>query len=200
MSSATDICNMALGRLGAKRINNYADDTDTKEEAIQCRLFYIPTRDALLRSHWWRFARDRDTLSADAGFTADEWDYAYDLPADFLRFIGIWDESKSGRKTSYSMVFQGTQILSNETSMKIWYVKKVTDPAEFDPLFVELLSLKLAMKMSMTLGGGGSGSNKMRQELYAEMTMLERRVRLVDKQEQNNIGRADMGTWNDARY
>lgn len=200
MASVTQICNMSLGRLGAKRITDYTDVTDTKPEAIQCRLHYEQTRDALLRSHWWRFARSRKVLSADAGFDDDEWDYAYNLPADFIRFIGIWDESKSGRATTYSAVIEGTQILSNESSMAIWYVKKITDPAKFDPLFTEVLVLQLALKMSMPLLGGATGAEKIRQSLEIELARTMSRVRMVDKQEQNNIGRADMETWNESRY
>ena len=87
--SPTSICNQSLGKLGAKRINDLSDTTDTKPEAIQCRLHYEPTRDALLRSHWWRFARDRAVLSQDTNDPAFEWDNQFILPNDFLRFRSI---------------------------------------------------------------------------------------------------------------
>ena len=202
----TEICNMALGRIGAKRITNYDDATDAKPEAIQCRLHYAQTRDALLRSHAWRFARARATLSANATAPDFEWDYAYDLPVDFLAMRTPYDINQSGIESiQYSYALEGSQLLSNETSMEIRYVKKVTDPNEFDPLFVEVLVLQLALKMLISLAGGGGTSNVMRRELYQELwgtprqPGLMQRVLAMDKQETNTLGRADMGLWNDAR-
>jgi len=47
------ICNIALGRIGASTIAALGEGS---AESIQCDLYYAPTRDALLRSHAWRFA------------------------------------------------------------------------------------------------------------------------------------------------
>jgi len=52
--SETSLCNQALGRIGATRIEDV--EADNSLGAIQCRLHYETTRDALLRSHLWRFA------------------------------------------------------------------------------------------------------------------------------------------------
>jgi hypothetical protein len=91
------------------------------------------------------------------------------------------------------------QLLSNEDAMEIRYVKKVTDPTVFDPLFVEVLALQLALKLVMPL----SQDKVLRREIYDELwhpkTGLMPRVRMVDKQEQRTIGRGDMGLFNDAR-
>ena len=75
---------MSLARLGAKRINDYEDASDTKVEAVYCRLFYEATAKALTRSHWWRFAKNRVQLSPDTTDPAFQWTYAYLLPNDFL--------------------------------------------------------------------------------------------------------------------
>jgi hypothetical protein len=204
--SNTSICNMALGRIGAERINNYDDASDTKPEAIQCRLHYEQTRDGLLRFHQWRFARARATLSADTASPAFEWDYAYILPVDFLAMRTPYDVDQSGTETiHYSYALEGNRLLSNENSMEIRYIKKVEDPTQFDPLFVEVLVLQLALKMVMPLTGGGGESNVMRRELYNELwgtprqPGLMQRVLAMDKQETNTTGQNDMGLWNDAR-
>lgn len=204
----TEICNMSLGWFGAKRINSYEDSSDTKPEAIQCRLHYEQTRDALIRSHWWRFARARATLSANAAYTADdntfEWTYAYDLPADFLRMKKPY-EGETTNILIYTYSLEDKQLLSNETTMEIQYIKKVTDPTEFDPLFVEVLVLQLALKMVIPLAGAGSDGRLLRREIKDELwgtpqqPGLMARVRVLDKQETNTIGRNDQETWNDAR-
>lgn len=207
----TKLCNMALGRIGTKRINDYTDNSDKKVEAIQCRLNYAQTRDALLRSHWWRFARTRKQLSQSAEYTADattfEWTYAYGLPTDFLRmWIRPWeDNDEVMQNTRYSYSVEGKQLLSDVSSMYIRYIRKVTDVPTFDPLFIEVLILQLALKMVMPLTGAGREAMAMRASLYVELYGTPRqpgvmsRVRLMDKSETKTIGSNDMPTWNEAR-
>lgn len=71
----TSLCNMSLGRIGATRISNV--ESDNSLQAIQCRLHYEPTRDALQRSHSWRFARERIRLASvwavDRAYTTDQY-------------------------------------------------------------------------------------------------------------------------------
>ena len=192
----TEICNMALGRLGAKRINDYDDASDTKPEAIQCRLHYEQTRDALIRSHWWRFARARATLSANATDPDFEYDYAYDLPVDFLRMKKPY-EADGVTELLYTYSLEGKQLLSNETSMDIKYIKKVTDPNQFDPLFIEVLVLQLALKMVMPLTQDKVLRRELHEELYGtpQQRGLMARVRVIDKEETNTTSRKP--TWND---
>jgi hypothetical protein len=198
MASETEICNMALGRIGAKRISGFTDNNEDNPQIVQCRLHYTQTRDALLRSHWWRFARSRVALSANTTSPTFEYDNAYDLPNDFLRlWLKPFEDNDWGRNNSkYTYSLEGKQLLSNESTMKIRYIRKVTDVTEFDPLFTEVLVLKLALKMVMPL----SQDMKLYQGLYAEMRDIMRRVRVVDKQETNTVGDADRGLWNDARF
>ena len=70
----TALCNMALGRIGAAQLTDL--DTDSSAEATQCNLHLDATRDALLRSHSWRFAslwvelvRDEE---GDSGTSTDD--------------------------------------------------------------------------------------------------------------------------------
>lgn len=196
MASNTEIVNMALGRIGAKRINDLSDTTDTKPEAIQARLHFEQTRDALLRSHLWRFATGRATLSADTTTPSFEWDYQYLLPNDFLRLKSIYEDRFSDINLD-SYALEGTMLLSNETSMQIKYIKRITDPTKFDPLFVEVLVLQLADKFITPLSGGSKGSQE---KIDREMARVMPRVRALDAQETNTIGRYDLFTWNDERY
>lgn len=73
--SETSLCNRSLGRIGANQIRNV--ETDTSVQAIQCRLHYEPTRNALQRSHKWRFARARIKLvsawETDTAYTTDQY-------------------------------------------------------------------------------------------------------------------------------
>jgi hypothetical protein len=95
---------------------------------------------------------------------------------------------------------EGKQILSNETSMQIRYIKKVTDPNTFDPLFTEVLILKLAIKLVMPL----SQDKVLRRELEDELRGTPRQpglmamVRMMDKNETETAGELLANTWNDA--
>jgi len=56
MATAVSICSNALRKLGDDPITSLTDDT---ERARLCNAFYEPTRDAVLRSHPWNFAIER---------------------------------------------------------------------------------------------------------------------------------------------
>ena len=195
--SETDICNMALGRIGAKRLSDFSNKDENNAQSVQCRLHYEQTRDALLRSHWWRFARSRVQLSENTTAPTFEFDNAFDLPSDFLR---LWikpfeDNNWRLNNTHHTFSMEGKQLLTDEDSVYLRYIKKVTDVSEFDPLFVEVLTLKLALKMCMPL----SQDKELYQVLYQEMRDILARVRVVDKRETNSVGTSDSGRWNDAR-
>jgi DNA-binding XRE family transcriptional regulator len=55
----TDIANMSLGRIGAKQFT-LADQTPV--QGVQANLHFVHTRDSLLRSFQWNFAKKRFLL------------------------------------------------------------------------------------------------------------------------------------------
>ena len=192
--SETKICNAALAKIGAKRINNI--DTDTSPEAIQCRTHYEMTRDALIRSHWWRFASARKKLAEDVTEPDFEWDSQFILPNDFLRMKSIY-ENRFSDENYRSYVLEGQRLLTNESTMKIRYIKKVTDVTEFDPLFVEVLVLQLALKLVPALA---KTDPKLKTDIKDDLKLLMPAVKALDEQETNTVGRYELETWNDARY
>ncbi len=187
VTSATTIANMALARIGAKRIDNIG--TDTSIEAVQSNLHYEPARDALLRSHTWGFAMARQSLSVDPTAPEFGFDYRFALPADCIRVVSLTD-------TDGSYSIQGRYLLCNETTAEVEYIARVTDVSQFDPMFTELLVLKLAMALVMPL----AQDKGLRESLAQETRELEARARLVNRVETNGTGRRDQQTWNDARY
>lgn len=200
--SNTSICNMALSRIGAKRINDFDDDTDTKNEAIHCRLHFEQTRDALQRSHFWVFNKKRETLSQDTTDPAFEFGNQFLLPSDFLRYRRKYDAGAGSTEISvYSFSLEtnadGNRILlTDEDSVSLVYSARVTDPAKFDPLFIDVLVLKLALKLLTPL----AGSDKViRKELTDELFVVMGRVRALDRNEGVGTRQNDQYTWNDAR-
>lgn len=89
----TTICNMALSHCG---IGSFISDIDTDDtnEAIQCRLWYEPSRDTLLEMMPWSFAQDEvqaTLLAVDPNY---RWKFSYLYPNDVKRINGIIDPYK----------------------------------------------------------------------------------------------------------
>jgi len=198
----TEICNMTLSRIGANRLaysgTTETDlDANTTLEAIQCNLHYTQTKDALLKSHWWRFASTRANLALDTETPPFEWDYQFILPEDFLRMKSIYENRISDVNLD-DYVLEGNKLLTNESEMSIRYIRKVTDVTEFDPLFIEVLVLHLALKLIPTLAG--TKSEELTQSIKQDLKILMSQVRAIDRQETNTTGQYSLETWNDARY
>jgi hypothetical protein len=193
-TSNTSICNQALGVIGSKRLNDL--DTDQSPEAIQCRLFFEPDRDALIRSHWWRFARARASLSQDTVSPDFEWDNQFILPSDFLAARPVFGDFET-QNTRFSYDLEGDRLLTNQEAIDLRYIKRVTDPTKFDPLFVKVLVYTLADDLIGPLAGGDP---RIQKKIDAKLAVLMRRVRTMDKQETNTKGRANRRSWNDSRF
>lgn len=193
----TDIKNLALNRIGQTVLTETQFGDDIVSNAKFCNLNYDQTRQALLRSHLWRFAGAVVSLTAGDVDDLGQWTYGWALPDDFLRMKYWWDDNNSRKEVSlYSYEIVGLMMYTNETPAKIKYIKDVEDVTEFDPLFTEVLVLALAMKIVMPI----TQSLKMKIDLQEELKPLMVLVRTIDKQEQNTVGRGEADTWNDALF
>ena len=142
--SETSICNMALALLGDERIGALTDNT---EAARACNSVYEHLRNGLLRSHPWRFARARASLSSLTSTPTWGWSYEFTLPTDpfCLRVLDV-DSYKQ-----YEWTVEGRKLLGNFSSCNIRYVSIVSDPMQFDPLFSVALSTRIAVQICMRL-------------------------------------------------
>lgn len=165
-TTEVDICNLALGRVRASKID---DLTESSPSANECRALYANRRDALLTGYAWRFARATRTLSLRVE-TPDEWQFSYDYPNDCLRVHYILPPNAgsiipgggiSTNKITWDPIpyevgtgDDGTRrIWSNHEEAAISYTKAVTNVTLFDPLFTEALAWFLAIDLSIPLGG-----------------------------------------------
>lgn len=87
ITTTTDLSNLALSRLGARRLVSFDDDTTT--EAKSCRLHLEQVRDALLRRHQWDFATTSAALVAAVDAPLSEYETAWEMPADCVRIIRL---------------------------------------------------------------------------------------------------------------
>lgn len=149
MASDITICNLALAHLGTATISAL---TDASKEARACKLHYEEARDAVLREHPWNFATRRVYLAllsvAPVGY-----DFAYAYPTDCLFAREIWQETELLAPTPFEVVSgtSGRMVVTDEADAVLEYTARVTDSAQFDPLFVQALSYRLAAEIAMPI-------------------------------------------------
>lgn len=70
-----DICNLALGKIGARKITSFADNTQSAE---LCNRFYDTLRQAELRRNGWKFSITRAKLPLYSTVSAANWPNGWD--------------------------------------------------------------------------------------------------------------------------
>lgn len=144
MADAVSICNLALQRLGAKAISSLTEDTTAGRA---CNRVYEQARDSELRAHPWSFARTRVQVAASSTDPVFGYAKQYQLPSDCLRILPT--NGTNGTATQDDWQIEDRKILTDDTSpINLIYIKKVTDPNEFDALFSELLAARIAMDVA----------------------------------------------------
>lgn len=146
MASQVDICNMAVSKVGSDAFITSIDD-GTKSARYLKNVYEI-ARDALLRSHLWKFARKRAILAPLVSQPEFDGGYYFQLPVDCLRVIGT-DLDSQGQYLRWHV--EGDKIISDTDTLKIVYIARITNEELFDPLFVDAFSAKLAYEISMPL-------------------------------------------------
>jgi hypothetical protein len=206
MTSETDICNMALDRLGHQTITSL--DQGTKAADL-CARNYPRSRDSLLRAHPWNFAIKRATLALSATTPNHEFTYQHALPVDCLKVIRTnWEaEGISGAAiygfpgmhgyadSSVPYRIEGRFLLCNETTAKIEYVAQITDTTQFDELFTDVLAQRLAAEIGQALTDNSSAVEK----LWSIYQTKLNEARLTDAQEGTPREVVDLSPWLIAR-
>ena len=182
MPDAVTICNIALGRIGQNRIMSL---DDASPAARYCRLFYEPTRDEVLRSHPWNFAKKRVKLSKLADAPAFGWANAFQLPADCLRPIRVnqWEPYEADD----NYVIEGDQILTDQDEVELLYIAQIEDTSLFDSLFVKALSVQLAAVLVTTLTGSREQGNLFVQEFQSIIAPLAKRVDGMESKDKRKL-------------
>ena len=138
-NSKTDIVNHALLALGHRTILSF---NDPSIEAQLARATYDTKRDAVLRAHPWNFSIKRASISADSETPAWEFDSQYTMPSDCLRVLELQNEDMDVGRWR----IEGRKILTNiGAPLNIRYIFRNEVVTQYDPLFVEALSFRLAM-------------------------------------------------------
>lgn len=183
MPSTVDICNLALMHIGAN--TTISSLSEQSAEARACARIFDTARDATLRDHNWNFATRHITL-ADIGSPPEGWSYRYQYPNDCIKAISITQSQRNPsaqKPLSFRVIAQENldrkAIICNMSPATLEYVAKVTNPENFDPLFVDALSLRVASMIAFTI----TGKTRLRNDALNLYQDVISNARYIDAQE-----------------
>jgi len=157
VNTPADVINASLAKMGYKmRISDPFDGSLAAKKALD---LYGETRDALLASRIWPFAR-RYAAAVASGQTAPlPWAFEWNYPSDGIRILEVFNTVYTGSPTDpvptvwtdYDDAVAGKTILTQIGSVTLLYTARVTDPTKWVPGFTDALIGRLAKRMSKLL-------------------------------------------------
>jgi len=171
--SLVDVASEALGQLGRAPISSL-DDTDDPV-AVQCKRYLLSLLRAMLRDHPWNFAKRRIALAQSATAPLSEWAYAYALPADCFRVLQVNNSDRAVWEV------EGRELLSDESTIVIEYIKWEDDPNRWDGMFYQCLVTSLTVRLAPALNTDKEKASDLFK--LAHMQLMD--AKAVDGQEQS---------------
>jgi hypothetical protein len=150
-NSVTEICRQAILRVGPlEAFKPYG------EPMLLAQSLYEQTRDELLADFEWAFTRAQISLNKDGQSPTSGYAHRYAIPAGTGKIIRINNIDDSENSGQWEIV--GNYIHTNlgQSGMGpfpatypiiIDYTTKITDVTKFPPIFVQILTLTLALKL-----------------------------------------------------
>lgn len=186
--SETEICNLALAKIGNAEGYLTSLETDTTEAGQACRRVYSAMRDEVIESQPWRFAIGRAALAASSATPIWGYDRAFAKPSDFLRMVSTEDDQADYED-------EGDYILSDASApLNVRYLRRITDTSKFTPTFVSALATRIAVEICEPI----TKSTAKRDSLWTEYKALVRQARRTDMMGAAQTLAPD-GDWNNAR-
>lgn len=193
------ICNMALTILGQDEIASIATGTSATKAQRLAYYWYEQTANLLMQDAPWHFLMKYAELVEDTtqgALTLYGWDYAFDLPTDFLKLWGLSpDDSKlSCDAFDVPHVIQGLFLLSNYSELYMLYAHKgilakgttpetYTVPEDhFSDEFATALSWKLASIWNVPL------TSKVNHQQHFERQAMNALSRAISRNQAHDQG------------
>lgn len=172
MASVVEIVNRALTKLGERRIISLSDPGRAAGEAAS---MYELVRNAELSDHVWVFAVSRRLLPALAEPKLPGVSYAYNLPDDCLRVIGVGAVGQDLGGPDGRWTLEGRLIVSErEPPLMIRYIKRETDSALYPSSFAEALASRLAVELAEALTGSTSKKEAVSKDYFQAIKRAKR--------------------------
>lgn len=176
--SEVDICNHALGLLGADAIRSFDENN---KRARQCKKFYDATRDYLYALFDWPFARGFKNLN-ELDLSAEdvpEGEQGFQLPHDCMVPRDIHP-----RGNPVAWTISKDRLFTKVSTVGLYYTTREEDTSLFSSPFMHILSLGIAVKLCPPI----TQDKELTKSLYAQF-----------KQDLRDCQEADANIGNDYR-
>ncbi|MDA0998371.1 MAG: hypothetical protein O2944_09220 [Proteobacteria bacterium] len=171
--SSIALCSRALMKLGADVITSFEEGTAESEVAAT---LYGSLRDALISAYPWSFATSQTWLSQLAEKPIADYEFAYQLPSDFLRALSA---GVSGRGRGIEYRIAERRLHTDALEVALTYIFRPAE-SEFPPFFDQALIARLAAEFCIPLTDSTS-----RAETLAKLAENEySRAKQIDAQQE----------------
>ncbi|MDR1586920.1 MAG: hypothetical protein LBS57_05640 [Treponema sp.] len=152
-ASWTQICNRALGRLGAMSI---ADLMEGTQNAEFCLRFLPEAVEYVLGQYDFSFARNRVLLAPNAEAPAFGWRAQFNLPLDFMRLVKVYGGHREMPEEADCIPYQveNGKIFANANELQIIYIARPKEPNQLPQSVRKAISTHLAYLLSTPLTSG----------------------------------------------
>ena len=181
MTTALDICNVALGLIGQSVTVASINPPEQSVAAERCALFWPGVRDQVLSAHTWSFAIERQTLALLSITPPTPFTFAYAMPSDAIRFIGVRgpsavddlvnDDCRLGSEN-------GTQAIYTNTENAIGvFIKRQDEALQYNAHLVAAAQHLMASRLAGPFIQGVPGMQVAKEmlQLYMEYLMIAKR-------------------------
>lgn len=179
-NSAIDICNLALVELKQESVVQLNPPSTMVEQIMA--LEYHQVRRAVLRKHPWNFAIKRVALTPSSDVTPEfGYSHGYILPNDFIRFVGLYNSEGELIEKTYYDLEDGNIYYDGEdnTSINLRYVYDIEQVRKFDPLFIDMFKLELAVAVAPKF----SGTEARQAAVIKRLEIVSAEAKSIDGQE-----------------
>jgi len=166
---------MALVKLGQEPISSLSQDT---KNARLCNAVFEMCRNEVLEGHPWYFATKTVELASVA--VADpngEFQYVYQLPADFLKIIYVDDWKQT-------FEIRDGYLMCDEEPVKLKYLFENSNPGTWSYSFAQCLSWRVAAEISYAV----TTSNTVATTMIAGFDMSLKSARYNDSHKRSPEG------------
>ena len=159
--SETAIANMGGTILEERELLSLDDGTTYARLAAR---EFGSVRDETFKSYPWHFNKTLAVLAPNASPPKFQWKYAYAVPTDCLRLEPLRTIYPNGPKIPFQLMSR-TIYTNRGPALNVIYGRRITNAAEFDPLFARVLGCRLAQLACIRITGKANYYDKATQQL-----------------------------------
>lgn len=148
-SNKYKVCSLALTELGLRSISSFQQQ-DNFEAAAVCGEIWDNYSAYLLSIYSWRFTMKKVQLGQLLTPPLNEWEYAFQLPADMLNLRAIFQSDSRGIPPYKVYEIFGNEVYTNTQRLFADYQAYV-DPDKWPYWFTEFFVMALASKLAPIL-------------------------------------------------